>query len=50
MKSVYYYFCDIMLSVLYDIADPHYVTLVALRHTRIVVVSSIWQTFSVDTC
>jgi len=49
MKSVYSYSCDIMLSVLYDIADPHYVTLVALRHTRIVVVSSIWQTFSVDT-
>jgi len=50
MESVYFYACDIMLSVLYGIADSHYVTLAALRHTRIVVVFSIWQTFSVDTC
>ena len=50
MKSVYSYYCDIILTVLYGIADSHYVTLVALRHARIVVVFSIWQAFSVDTC
>lgn len=50
MESVCFNSCDIMLSVLYGIADSHYVTLVALRHARIVVVFSIWQAFSVDTC